>query len=215
VAGRGLITRTEQNLPPAADVTRAVAAGDVDGDGDVDLVFGVGQDRLLVNDGRGLFRDDTATRLPLRDDATRAVLLTDTDRDGDLDLITAAVPERVRLLANLAHHAHAPRLLAFGAAYDLELFVEPWAPRTTVAVPFAAATRLASPLATPFGLLGVDVATLLVLPSLAVSGGVARLSLPRLQRVALRGLPIHWQAVVDKRKAGLRMTNVVSDRVGR
>jgi len=76
--------------------THSVAAGDVDGDGDIDLVFGNGQwplrtqgaDKLLLNTGDGVFGTGfwidprlTSGRV------TECVVLADIDADGDLDLV--------------------------------------------------------------------------------------------------------------------------------
>ncbi|MBK8097454.1 MAG: VCBS repeat-containing protein [Planctomycetes bacterium] len=66
------------------------AAGDVDGDGDVDLVVANDNvaNQLLFNDGRGRFTDATAGRLttPLVN-ATHSVDLVDIDGDADLDIL--------------------------------------------------------------------------------------------------------------------------------
>ncbi len=76
----------------------AVAAGDVDNDGDQDLFFGDYDrgavtidvnDRLLLNNGAGYFTDVTATRLPgtlaQSNFVTRAVMV-DMNMDGKLDI---------------------------------------------------------------------------------------------------------------------------------
>ncbi len=95
--------RTNRNAPmppwpsPLGDGIYDVCAGDVDGDGDVDLVIGMDHDRnlLMLNDGRGGFVDATAGRLvtPATPtpgsgyaNATYEVDLADADGDGDLDL---------------------------------------------------------------------------------------------------------------------------------
>lgn len=61
--------------------------GDVDGDGDIDLVLAQEFNRnlVLINDGAARF---TATAVPYGDGDNEDVLLRDFDRDGDLDLIT-------------------------------------------------------------------------------------------------------------------------------
>ncbi|MCI0633515.1 MAG: FG-GAP-like repeat-containing protein, partial [Actinobacteria bacterium] len=87
--GTGLFTDvTATNLPALLDNTRAVALGDVDGDGDLDAFVGnyYGQPcRLYLNSGTGVFTDVTATNLPALVDPTRAVALGDVDGDSDLD----------------------------------------------------------------------------------------------------------------------------------
>ena len=69
--------------------TFAVALADVDGDADLDALFGnwQQQNRLYRNDGNGAFTDATAGRLPSRLDNTHALETADFDADGDLDIV--------------------------------------------------------------------------------------------------------------------------------
>ena len=83
-----------QRLPPSSQLSRCITSGDVDGDGDTDLIIGNGtqtaqQNTLLLNDGKGVFKDATAGRLPAVSESTTALVLVDIDGDRDLDLVTA------------------------------------------------------------------------------------------------------------------------------
>jgi len=94
--------QSDSRLPlrDTEEETREAKLGDIDGDGDLDIFFAnirgfnpdaVRQNRLLVNDGSGIFTDVTATQLPEDEDRSFTALFTDVDRDGDLDIITGNV----------------------------------------------------------------------------------------------------------------------------
>jgi hypothetical protein len=83
------------------------AVMDVDGDGDLDLATindGVNsRNHLFINDGTGVFTDETATRMtgtanPGADD--NASVFVDVDSDGDADLLVASLSGPERLLIN-------------------------------------------------------------------------------------------------------------------
>lgn len=78
----------------------SVAAGDVDGDGDMDLYFGDYQqggtrsldvdDRLLINNGTGYFTDQSATRMTfqmLESSFGMKVAMVDMNGDGKIDIL--------------------------------------------------------------------------------------------------------------------------------
>jgi hypothetical protein len=84
----------EAPLPPATDQSAAQLTGDIDADGDIDIVvLNRGQERILIGDGSGSFSDQTSARIPLVDpsllnaSSARGGGLADLDGDGDLDLI--------------------------------------------------------------------------------------------------------------------------------
>jgi hypothetical protein len=82
----------KRGLPADSDSTRSTVLGDVDGDGDLDLVvgnigvFGGDQSRLYLNNGTGTFTDATASRMPGGSSAN-SLTLGDVDGDRDLDLL--------------------------------------------------------------------------------------------------------------------------------
>lgn len=77
--------------------TREVDVADIDGDGDLDILYGnvqafvqgaVRQNRLLLNDGKGVFSDITQTHLPKDDNRCFGIAFLDIDGDGDADIMT-------------------------------------------------------------------------------------------------------------------------------
>ncbi|MCH9686878.1 MAG: VCBS repeat-containing protein [Deltaproteobacteria bacterium] len=78
-------------VPARTDQTAGQVPGDIDGDGDLDvMVINIGANAVLINDGTGHFTDQTATRmaggLPL---SSRKGAVGDIDGDGCLDLVVA------------------------------------------------------------------------------------------------------------------------------
>ena len=82
-------------IPPLAQeqyMSRRMAIGDIDGDGDKDVVYCNGSQNfgapnvILINDGSGFFSEQSF-RMPFRRDDSMDVALVDVDADGDLDII--------------------------------------------------------------------------------------------------------------------------------
>ena len=106
--GRGVFAdETAACLPQPGNVeARKVTPADVDGDGDLDLYFAhvswqgrAPQDHLLINDGGGLFTNESATRLPREQWLGLDAEFGDLDGDGDLDIVIGNGGD-VRILAN-------------------------------------------------------------------------------------------------------------------
>lgn len=92
---------TAAQMPVDNDASNCVALGDVDGDGDLDLLIGNGgQNRLYLNGGAGFFSDATANQMPTDNDATESIALGDIDADGDLDLVVGNNLGQNRLYVN-------------------------------------------------------------------------------------------------------------------
>jgi hypothetical protein len=103
--------QTAARLPVQAIWSEEVDAADIDGDGDLDLIYGKGngfssagaaqQNTVLVNNGSGVFADQTAARLPVQLSNTKDLDLLDVDGDGDRDLVVAnAFGQQPRLYLN-------------------------------------------------------------------------------------------------------------------
>lgn len=88
----GVARFVDESASRLAGVTgwaRGVEAGDVNGDGFPDLIFAQDfnkQPLLLMNDGTGIFTDETAARLPALTMSSARAQFADVDNDGDLDL---------------------------------------------------------------------------------------------------------------------------------
>ena len=107
----GVLTEVPGGLPGTpVQVVMGLATGDVDHDGDVDLVaVGAGQDRLLLNDGSAHFFDATPALFPVDNSAGTSVSMVDLDRDRDLDIVVGNSAAAARLYVNEGNGRFADR----------------------------------------------------------------------------------------------------------
>ncbi|MFM1935488.1 MAG: hypothetical protein RI990_447 [Planctomycetota bacterium] len=105
------VQETSTRFPTQTDYTNQCTAVDIDGDGDLDIVWANGQGyssqgaalpvRIYVNNGSGVFADETSTRATGITGWYRGVEAGDIDRDGDWDLVLANdFNKRPQLLVN-------------------------------------------------------------------------------------------------------------------
>ncbi len=138
----------------ASSSSYAIALGDLDGDGDLDVVVGRRDQHNVVirNDGAGVFTDVSATIQPNVVDATVAVALADVDGDQDLDVFFGNRSfQKDRLLVNRLRQISAPYVARIGQDWPIDVSVTS-TPGPAVAGLWLSTSRLTSPIRlAPFG----------------------------------------------------------------
>jgi hypothetical protein len=91
------------------------ALGDVDDDGDLDLFLGLFagpqdtvRDRLLLNDGKGIFTEAAALPGAEHVQLATGAAFADLDLDGDLDLVSTSYGSGIRVHVNDGHGTFSP-----------------------------------------------------------------------------------------------------------
>ncbi|MEM7262821.1 MAG: VCBS repeat-containing protein [Planctomycetota bacterium] len=98
--GQQFVHETSARFPtPFNEYSNQVAIEDIDGDGDLDLAFANGSGffsaqqqqtlRIYINDGTGVFTDQSAARTGGHFSYARDVEFGDVDNDGDFDMVVA------------------------------------------------------------------------------------------------------------------------------
>jgi len=85
----GFTTGAGTAIGSESDVTVSITLGDIDGDGDLDVVTGNYNqtNKLYLNDGSGGFTAGTGTSIGSESDSTQSIALGDIDGDGKLDIV--------------------------------------------------------------------------------------------------------------------------------
>jgi hypothetical protein len=218
--GSGRFTNRSWQLVFEQYRTFSVALGDVDEDGDLDLVCGDHNhwNKLHLNDGTGTFSDATPHRMPAMLEDTVAVALCDADGDGDLDLISAGngwTRAVVALYPNHHRQIDSPRLAHVGENHVVRVHSRAGhatTPSTALVVLGTARANVSLP---PFGTLRVDPAGMVVLPAVALPAptgtGDAVVPIPALPAVV--GVHVYFQALVVSGGTA-RFTNLLDERIG-
>ena len=223
--GTGTFTDvTASRMPVVGDNTTSLVLGDVDGDGDLDLVIGnfdecsawTGcsgqQNRLYLNHGAGTFTDATASRLPTGSDQTFAVALGDVDGDGDLDLVVGnGHGQQNRLHMNLQRQLDAAHLLRAGQPYTLDVYSRAGLSNASdLAFPYLSTTRRSIPVR-PYGTLGIDPMAPLPLVLIPQPAGIGSVTWTVPNNPAFAGVEVFAQALLIQALTDLRLTNVTAD----
>ena len=97
--GDGTFTDGGKRIP-VTGTSNSVLVSDINKDGAADILIGNnGQNNILINDGKGYFKDETIERFGEFIDVTQDLTLCDIDNDGDQDILVAN-EDANRLLIN-------------------------------------------------------------------------------------------------------------------
>ena len=178
---------------------------------------GQDQNKLLLNNGAGVFSDVTNARLPVSPSVTTALALGDIDGDGDLDIIDGSgesysVGPQHSLYLNLQRQLHAPTAPQIGQPYSLDAYM---CYGTSNVANFAVTylSTAAGSIASPFGKIGLDLASAIPFPTMIVPqpAGVGSTGFTVPNAPSLVGQAIYSQAALIAYPYDLRLSNVVAD----
>ena len=90
---------SDSHLPVGSTSGRTMdaEAADVDNDGDLDLILAseFAQNRVLINDGAGIFSDETTSRIPVANRDSEDIAIADFNGDGALDIVFVSEDDQI------------------------------------------------------------------------------------------------------------------------
>ena len=210
-SGAGAMVRVNGAFPTVQ--VSDLFSGDIDEDGDLDVLFYNGPMSLVTNDGTGQFQNQSAW---LGSIAPANPLLFDTDEDGDVDIWSRfyGPPWEWRWFGNRGRGAESVAVVRPGGRMDVRFFHSPQAPNPNNFVAALASLAAGPSTALPGirGRLLLDPAATMVLSVAPVPTGTVVMGFPIPPLVSLIGTAVSMQGLVLDAN-GLAFTNVVDERV--
>ncbi len=217
--GTGHFVDESWRLPLLLTDISVMDAGDIDEDGDVDLIVGNynAQTHVLINDGTNNFTT-APERIPAHRTETYGIAVLDLDTDGDLDVLEVNRNAQYTthssvVFSNLHRHLDTPRPAVRGAAFDLVFYAQPGygtAPHMAVPLIATGGARIVLP---PLGTLGLDPAQLVALPAVSIPAtGTETIRFRIPDQPALIGVDVFSQSVLVEGTT-VRLTNRAVDSI--
>ncbi len=217
---------TWTHMPWDLDPSAGVCAGDIDEDGDVDLVFtnaydqrGFPRRRFYLNDGTGRFSIAVSpTAEDTKEYSTINPRLIDLDGDGDLDLLFDRTYQwafwdgEAFTFTNELRQLRAPQIPRTGREHRLDISAHRGRLSPPVlALPFVSTSQATTPIQTPLGRVALAPGSIVALASISFRGSeTASLRYRVPVDPSLTGRTFYFQAIVQRASRSARLTNAIA-----